>query len=879
MSKEDPKVNRNVSTYQTIHLYKRNIPYMAEQKDKHDYYTFGHYDALDVLPAQTSLKMLWENYNSMDPSEKSDWYISSQPIFLTRDSRWNLNDDFEEYNKFKDLDAFNDYPFIFVALFNINYDRKLDDITETLIKGRPLSQNPDVDFWQEWMDSICEILNNPNTENKNRDYIYACYYPLNISQGAIRFHAKSYDKINYLLADLQRKHEKIQYSYTITGLKYSWIDDENKKLDGASNYKVTFDIVANNASCFYNLINNINDVFETQSKEGPRSCWEEVGSTDVTLTYYNVPLSKMLDAYRTAITLKNGNYKYGAASLISSWSCPLRPITKKEKKELDEASKKNKFKNGWLEDNNDKGDADGKDNEKESPYNILRKRIQECQYLEERKKALIKMLNSVEVLEKSRYMHYINTMMKPVVNILKEIIESFLNEIAKDSPDAKTDSPDAENKKKTFYTNINKFIIYINKFLQYSQDLLSSTLRTDGQFFEAPGFNVVLDETPIKLIAVYHACLNELRSAIPEGKENRDTAFLVYPKMTENMGTELLFLLYDIKPRLSCIELPGEDIFNFQRLIPKLAHEMGHCTRSLIRNRPLRFGKLITFISRLLVYQIYPVKYEPFVEEFEKQIKSRVERSIGKEDHTHELKRVLPSIIEDIIRNDDFQYKLWTLYTQNDEFKEKEDDNNGFWTADQWEELRSYEKESQANILRVLCSRPKGFNHIDIVNLALNMTRECFADLVMIKTLNMSRDEYLLTFYDASDYKYFKDINTGSSALNGTDFKERINAVLRVMGNKRRWNKSNTSINKEEKDFIDKLTDYLEEKKDTDLHDMMTDTIDEYLARCKEELDKLPFNKCNLLIRELYHRTFNKSVDDGAIYTIQKLLFKAGQEI
>lgn len=847
-----------MSIYQTINCYKRYIPFLGNEVAEHGYYAFGHFDALDILPVQHSLKGLWENYIQHDKSIRinhggQDRQFSSQPIFIARDELWRIDDDFA------DIEICNEYPFIFIALLNKYVIPSSDQmsIAADLISGKKFVRNNKVkEQWVEWANRICDdikleskIKSKSNAEanpddvegkresgvKEERDYKFACYYPLNISQAVLRIHAHNYLSIVNLLAKLQRKYAEIQYSYTISGLNYHYIHEEaGTKIDDEMINDVSFDIVVNQPENFSKLVSELDDIL-VKKQEGISGLnyrkSEVIGSTDVRLTYLDVKVKDLLRAYRDIINPKKDNYRLGASSFISNWSGEMADI-----------KKFSTF--GPKEEPKPLGEPD-------------------CSCLKN-ERALYKLLDTANMLNKSEYMHYINAIIKPAIVVLIKNINEF-NKRASGISDKQ----------------IKEFNEDTSAFLQYCQDLLSSTLRADRQFFEAPGFNTIMDETPVKLIAAYHSCLYEIRHALKEDNSDskgREYSFLGYPKMTEEIVSGTLFLSQDIKSRLYCIALPWDDVFNIRRMIPHLVHEVGHNVANSARDRESRFYHLVGFISRLLVSAIFPPQSQSFTSEYEKEIIKNVKKltkpTIETEEmyYSHRLKDTLKKAVAAVLIDNDFHNNLWVKYIQREDFRKVTETSGGFLNRKQWKDLEYYEQISKDNRISLLNSF--GLNSGRIVEFAITLARECYADIITVIALKMDEEQYLLTFYDAGIIQ---------NAFEDAALLYRANIIRRIMRNAKIWSVKDVGNRKaltfDEKDFLCRFERRLSNDPDKAMVASLESTIDIYLSECLDSLSKQFAKRSVLLTKDFYHKAFHGEMGNGVIPILQQLLWSISREV
>lgn len=835
-----------MSYYKTINLLKRTVPYMGEGIYEHDYLALGQFDALDIHPLEKSLKNVWELYTKAvielkDNFDQQNKYFSSQPLFFARNDQWGFNDDFSVD---KNEAYYEKYPFIFIVLLHEREDhlsgkpRNNNEIIENLLSLK--FNNPSKERnWHSWMENVCNTIKDKQQELKN--FEFECYYPLNFSQGAVCIYSESYVQIAKLLARLERNTIDKPYAYTISGLKNNWIK-EQKHIETDEQVDASFDIVINHIDDFARLKMELDQKFENNICDVK----EIAGNSDLRLTYKDVSVNSLISAYEYPLNPKETDYKHGVSSFISTWLCEVNSSTIKEEICKDSPLLKHRY-----------------HKDTESIFDKLK-------YSQSNKKALYSLLEVAEMLIKSEGIRYIDTSIGAPIKLLLENIDSFEKKIEREEKNQ---------------LEINQYIKDVNDFLHYSQELLSSTLRADRQFFEVPGFNMILNEIPIKLVIAYNYCLYELTLALRQNKDKppiRKYAFLSYPTMTDTMTVLSPFL--DQKSRLYCISIPWDGIFNIRRMLPELAHEIGHCVSNDARNRELRYKHSIGLISKLLVHHIYYFdekkekgcinrfedKYCECIMKHDESLATQIGLLGEQRYYSHSLRSSLPQAVEWLLFDENFHHNMWTEYAEYIVYKSS-NYNARFLSNDEWKKLEEYENIARHNIQFMLSDRYQ-FNYRTIVDFTIELGRECFADVFMIMVLGMSYEAYLLSFLDAGypnildDFYQFSRIKAVCNALPSNDiWKQKIN-----------FDNAKTY---EEKKYLININQKLNSNENRQLFEMINDTIGEYLHECIKKLDTFGFENMNLLTKQLYHDSFGSNDDNGAINYIQELLWKVGGEI
>ncbi len=170
------------------------------------------------------------------------------------------------------------------------------------------------------------------------------------------------------------------------------------------------------------------------------------------------------------------------------------------------------------------------------------------------------------------------------------------------------------NLEKSFYEY---FYDFIKSFNLYAQ----SSIRSDRQFTQRQDFNIRIYETPVKLTAFYNAFIYEMKQYLnglylnETSYKKKEYEFLTCPGVANDMHVLELFKGMSENERFFLVNIPEHQSYDPKNMLIMLGHEIGHFTGTNIRNRELRYKKVINILSKIIVIYIHHALTKCIIEE------------------------------------------------------------------------------------------------------------------------------------------------------------------------------------------------------------------------------------------------------------------------
>lgn len=458
------------------------------------------------------------------------------------------------------------------------------------------------------------------------------------------------------------------------------------------------------------------------------------------------------------------------------------------------------------------------ENESKSPI-LCESMIQRCQKLlfkvdktelNNIRRYYVRILNSLGKFEVSPIHDYLFQTTICQLRMIMDMAEQAINDLGKlKSLKEKLDHGNGNNKTKigqieeivqgienTFKSSSYDFIREFSIYVQNSE-------RTDRQFTQAPDLDVVIYNTPVKLNAFYNAFIYYMKEYLNTLSVNtvrkHEYEFLVYPGATDFVKLRERFQGISETKRMFLIELPEIETYHPKELMIILGHEVAHNVGSEIRNRELRTDKTRTILAYLYTkyIRISMYKYdkqsnrekhlqylydENKWEEITKSVKREIEdiermhfeqyswiselsekgevikkKVIGRKDH----KEFVMMRFEDVITHlaDMNKLEIWNTISSEEYY---------YWLCDSEGTARDKKKELQNMIsnwgyeFTGHTTSAKKCSYNNVMELLFYLYRECIADLICIKTFEVSFCEYIELMVRELVYqgeKSFEDID------------------------------------------------------------------------------------------------------------------------
>ncbi len=335
--------------------------------------------------------------------------------------------------------------------------------------------------------------------------------------------------------------------------------------------------------------------------------------------------------------------------------------------------------------------------------------------------------------------------------------------------------------------------------IQGIMSIVNGSMHTDRMFFQSPGFNAVLYDIPVKLLAFYNYYVECLVNALNDN-DKKEFCYLLSPDLYLSITIRKLFDIKDEYPmkRFLLGKIPVKTIFEPKRLMRELAHETAHCVGDGIRLREKRWQYTISMLAETMatwilshsdedsesenvlnnVYaKMKDEKKERMHEELTRVIKKYIWNNSGKKNIMEEFDYYQVKTVKE------FEHAIHTLLDEqphllikiiDDKVKEAyKGSNRG---------MIEYFQDAAALIMVIKKNIEQLLLDVNfIVKSVHTLTNESFADLVMCETLGIEMQEYVEMVYakhkeDIED----KEANFLNSSTNA--IAERVVSVVRCCG-------------------------------------------------------------------------------------------------
>lgn len=370
------------------------------------------------------------------------------------------------------------------------------------------------------------------------------------------------------------------------------------------------------------------------------------------------------------------------------------------------------------------------------------------------KKALEEVLRSCSYLEEEDFARDVRKSTKVAIEMLFDKMNEFW----------------VENTSEAVEGDISKNQIVYNEsvvmVVQGIMSIVNGSLHTDRMFFQSPGFNAVLYDIPVKMLAFYNDFVQKLVNILNDQNEKR-FCYLLCPDLYLSIKIKKLFdNKYEYpKQRFLLGNIPVKAIFEPKRLMQELVHEVAHCVGDSIRLRSQRWRYTVAmFAETIATYMLSASDNDSDIIHILGNIYDKIGNQRKDELHvalTRRIERYLSEKFIPIKRRTEFDY--YQIKTEC--FFET---HVRVLLSEHLEQLlevvesavkKSY-KETNRPILEYVSDMSKFINviHNNVkrllknlysINTALHrLTNESFADLVMCEALGIDMDEYVELFYN-----------------------------------------------------------------------------------------------------------------------------------
>ncbi len=276
----------------------------------------------------------------------------------------------------------------------------------------------------------------------------------------------------------------------------------------------------------------------------------------------------------------------------------------------------------------------------------------------------------------------------------------------------------------------------LNRFTSSFNTLIDQIVRVDGYFSQEPGFSpLIYTMVPAGILEYYCSyiysvtdTINEMSDSIFVGLKHKPSRYyystLPLPVLENLVSFEAIIPRSEQKNRTSqvnLIEIPHKDLYNPRNLLFSITHEVMHFCGERIRCREKRYDCLLEFLA---LYLIHEFNLEEIADSAKKIFRDYIDSFISKDNHQFYSQYI-----------DYIGTAIAKLYSdtrlKNDIYHMK---------------IKSIGVESQYEIFKYInrvSSRKSLFEQLSGNGSAITyLFKECYADLMTVKLLNIDRTDY-----------------------------------------------------------------------------------------------------------------------------------------
>lgn len=812
-----------------ITLYKGRY----EENDKKDiqYRTFGEFDYIKILDAPIYKKdseidyfKLWEKTEEV--SSGLDVGESCHNLYA-----YSVKDNYKD--KFWVLQQ----PYLFMSLLQLKtgVDQNLKEKADELISY---------------------LSKQSNNEN---NFKFAIYYSLDSCDFIIFIKCLKYEVGAKQIQSITRFTDKIKqsnsYCYSLCGIDFNClcIHHNNDVIE-----KVMICFVVKDVVSYINWYTQFSREFpqhkKGEIKSGSHFNYNRLGNEDVCINIMHCDIKKLIAQMKEGGCLWIGNEDFKKGIMKLRIHFDTHPYINKLKSMVKQSCQ------------NDVKICSHIDNYKRKVSDKAKRLLYPFV-----KKALEEVLKACSYLEEENFARDVRKCIKSAIDMLFIKMNEFCNKESTDDPD--------KNR-----------IVYNESVVQVVQGIMSivnGSLHTDRMFFQSPGFNAVLYDIPVKILAFYNNYVELLVDKLNDNKTNKSFCYLLCPDLYLSIKVQKLFDDRNEYPETRFLlgKIPVKAIFEPKKLMQELAHEVAHCVGDQIRMRKKRWEYMVAMFAETIatsmlsacdcdsesitiLENIYDKIGDICKDELHEQLVLTIKKYFVKNFRLKEKKeefeyyRIKTSIFFEgyMIRllEEDLDKLLGCIEDKIEKYYKNKNRDIYEYTTDISELVMVLRNNVKLLIQNLRYIIPAVHTLVD----------ESFADLVMCEVLGIEMDEYVELFYNT----HKEEINDPSAnflnfSINATA--ERIVSVVRCYGKKIQELRNNITEENYSK-YRHKLMIYSEEyNEDVDnkikrlLPPAVIRNNKKYLSECREKIAEV----CTDLeiIRKMYQVIIYGNVPESVI--------------
>lgn len=352
------------------------------------------------------------------------------------------------------------------------------------------------------------------------------------------------------------------------------------------------------------------------------------------------------------------------------------------------------------------------------------------------KKAAIEVLNSCDYLSKRNFALDIRDCINSSIDLFFYKIQNY--------------------KFKEDNSNLIEYNESIKSYISGIMSIVNGSLQADRMFFQVPGFNAVLYDIPSKLIIFYTGFVKQI-SEILNDLDN-GFGFIVCPDLYQITYISILFdQKYTEENLLLKVRVPVKSLFKPNRLLQELTHEVAHFVGKKIRNRKIRYIVETKIIASEITHSLFecnndiiPLVFNKIkdISDFYKKTCSLLEQYLKIYGDKY-IKELSESSLKEFRYHQDYLDKEFSFAVF--QVLSNAETLNGILSRI-IVSCDSNENFIIKNSLAFKIAIDYNLNNIkkNISKLISNIhkiIKESYADIIMILLLNISLEEYILSFF------------------------------------------------------------------------------------------------------------------------------------
>ena len=274
------------------------------------------------------------------------------------------------------------------------------------------------------------------------------------------------------------------------------------------------------------------------------------------------------------------------------------------------------------------------------------------------------------------------------------------------------------------------------RFVDHCAHLMEHVMRTEGQLTHHPEIRPILYDIPLAMLEHILAFLN-LCSTILQAMDDpkKQIQFILLPGLCSEMKTEEIFTANSNLPGLLAISIPLHLMYETQTVQIALCHEISHFVGEKHRNREQREKCYIGASAELIADLIFETERQSFVEQIRRRIEIHISNCQNKSTWTiMDYAQEVQNWIDDFLYNENLPGTYGKLI--RDILKSE---------ASGGSDLENPPLQLHADFDNL---RMRNINYFSqILPVFTMLFREVFADICMVRLLDLNADTYLNAFY------------------------------------------------------------------------------------------------------------------------------------